>query len=378
MVTEGGADPAVVMAALSDEDVERALLDLERHLSATNAWFHAAVGEFSSRKIAEREYVLSPRQWLRRFCRMSGARAARVIRTATQLPHMPEVRKHATEGDIGPEALARIAAARHSHPTEFTLHEPVFAEIATYLTPSNLRIAIRHWTQQVEFGPQDVPPTRRRERRRLSMSQTFEGMWHVQGLLDAESGHVMSAALRAIADPGNLDGGDTRTHVQRMADAAVEVSRFWLDHSESAVTSGGERPHITVTISYEQLTRSRTDLPEIDGTPVTTETIRRLACDAGIVRMILDGDGQPLDVGRRVRTVTPAIRRALEHRDGGCRWSGCDAPASWCDAHHVVHWADGGVTSVDNMMLLCRNHHTATHEGRRPRRRPLSEDPPEP
>ena len=378
MVTKGGSDPAVVMASLSDEDVERALLELERHLSATNAWFHAAVGEFSRRKIAEREYVLSPRQWLRRFCRMSGARAARVIRTATQLPHMPEVHKHATEGDIGPEALARIAAARHSHPDEFALHEPVFAEIATYLTPSDLRIAIRHWSQQVELGPQDGPPKRRRDRRRLSMSQTFEGMWHLQGLLDAESGHVMSTALRAIADPGNVLDADARTHLQRMADAAVEVSRFWLDHSASAVTSGGEKPHITVTVSYEQLTRSRSDLPEIDGTPVATETIRRLACDAGIVRMVLDGDSQPLDVGRRVRTVTPAIRRAIEHRDGGCRWDGCDAPMSWCDAHHVVHWADGGVTSADNMILLCRLHHTATHEGRRPRRRPLSGEPPEP
>ncbi len=378
MVTERGADPTAVMASLSDEDVERALLDLERHLSATNAWFHAAVGEFSRREIAQREYVLSPRQWLRRFCRMSANQAARIIRTATHLRHMPEVHKHAMAGDIGPEALAQIASARHRHPDDFALHEPVFAEIATYLTPSDLRVAIRHWSQQVELGSPDIPAERRRDKRRVSMSQTFEGMWHVEGLLDAESGHVVSTALRAIADPGNIDTDDSRTHPQRMADAVVDVSRFWLDHNESALTSAGEKPHITVTVSYEHLTRSRSDLPEIDGVPVTAETIRRLACDAGIVRMIIDGESQPLDVGRRMRTVTPAIRRALEQRDGGCRWFGCDAPMSWCDAHHVVHWADGGVTSVDNMMLLCRSHHTATHDGRRPRRRLLSDEPPDP
>ncbi len=153
---------------------------------------------------------------------------------------------------------------------------------------------------------------------------------------------------------------------QSNADALTDICRFWLDHSEDTSTSGAERPHITVTVPYATLTGTEQRLCEIDGAAVSPEAIRRLACDAGIVRIVTDGESQPLDVGRRVRTVTPAIRRALELRDGGCAWAGCSAPASWCDAHHITHWADGGVTALINLILLCRRHHVAIHNGKHP------------
>ena len=73
-----------------------------------------------------------------------------------------------------------------------------------------------------------------------------------------------------------------------------------------------------------------------------------------------------IDVGRRVCTVTPAIRRALELRDGGCTWAGRTAPTSWCDAHHIIHWADGGIPALINLILLCRKHHTAVYNGNYP------------
>jgi hypothetical protein len=79
--------------------------------------------------------------------------------------------------------------------------------------------------------------------------------------------------------------------------------------------------------------------------PITPETARRLACDAGVVRVITGPDGLPLDVGRAQRTATAAIRRAVEVRDGHCVFARCDAPPEWCDVHHVVHWAFGGPTS---------------------------------
>ena len=78
--------------------------------------------------------------------------------------------------------------------------------------------------------------------------------------------------------------------------------------------------------------------------------------------MVLGSAFQPLDVGRAQRLVTPTIRRALIVRDGGCRFPGCDRPATWCDAHHLKHWADGGDTSLPNMILLCRRHHVLVHE----------------
>jgi hypothetical protein len=89
---------------------------------------------------------------------------------------------------------------------------------------------------------------------------------------------------------------------------------------------------------------------------------RRLACDAAVLRVVLAAGSQPLDVGRRTAVVPPAIRRAVIVRDRPCRFPGCDRPQSWCDAHHVVQWADGGPTSLANLLLLCRRHHRTVHE----------------
>ena len=97
-----------------------------------------------------------------------------------------------------------------------------------------------------------------------------------------------------------------------------------------------------------------------DGTRVSAETSRRLGCDGSLVRIAQKPDGSVLDVGRKTRTIPPALRRALEVRDQGCRFPGCGS--RFTDAHHVRHWADGGETSLDNCLLLCRHHHRLVHE----------------
>jgi hypothetical protein len=94
---------------------------------------------------------------------------------------------------------------------------------------------------------------------------------------------------------------------------------------------------------------------------VSAETSRRISCDASVVLMRYGSDGAVLDVGRKTRTVPPSIRRALQARDRSCRFPGCTARR--CDAHHVEHWMDGGATSLDNLVHLCRRHHRAVHEG---------------
>jgi hypothetical protein len=99
-----------------------------------------------------------------------------------------------------------------------------------------------------------------------------------------------------------------------------------------------------------------------DGTRVSGETSRRLSCDAGVVRVKRGVDGTVLDVGRRRRTVGPGLRRALEVRDGGCRFPGCGL--RFTEAHHLKHWGEGGETKLENLVLLCRHHHRLVHEGR--------------
>jgi len=96
---------------------------------------------------------------------------------------------------------------------------------------------------------------------------------------------------------------------------------------------------------------------------IPADHARLVACDAAVSRIVVGAVSEPLDVERRTRTIPPALRRALVVRDQGCRWAGCDRPADWCDGHHLVHWADGGHTRLDNLILLCRRHHRAAHTG---------------
>ena len=110
------------------------------------------------------------------------------------------------------------------------------------------------------------------------------------------------------------------------------------------------------------------DVPESSGASfehggnVAVETARRLGCDGALVGVVKGDKGEPLAVGRRTRAVPPAIRRALRVRDGGCRFPGCDR-SRYTHAHHIRHWADGGETSLDNLVTLCSRHHRLVHEG---------------
>ena len=125
---------------------------------------------------------------------------------------------------------------------------------------------------------------------------------------------------------------------------------------------GWGETHVTVTIDWETLRGAGTATLG-SGVPVTAETARRLACDATLIPAVLGGAGEPLDLGRAARLVSTAQRRALVLRDHGCRFPGCDRPLQWTDAHHLVPWANDDPTNLDNLVSLCRWHHSAVHEG---------------
>jgi HNH endonuclease len=149
----------------------------------------------------------------------------------------------------------------------------------------------------------------------------------------------------------------------------------------------GERPHVTVMVGVDSLGGDRYVIERgaLPGTcemdhvgPVSPSTARRLACDASLMRVVMSGRSEPLDVGRRTPIVPPAMRRAVIVRDRACRFPGCDRPQAWCDAHHVTHWADGGATALPNLLLLCRRHHRMVHDGFRlemPEGRPVFRRP---
>jgi hypothetical protein len=146
---------------------------------------------------------------------------------------------------------------------------------------------------------------------------------------------------------------------ERRADALVLMADALL--AGEANGRGGDRHQVLVHVDTAAL-RDGAGEPELaDGTPIAAETARRLACDAAIVPL-LERAGRPLSVGRKTRSIPPALRRALQSRDRGCRFPGCTSTCS-VDAHHIEHWANGGQTSLENLVELCRHHHRLLHEG---------------
>ncbi|MBP2340455.1 hypothetical protein JOF41_006633 [Saccharothrix coeruleofusca] len=184
------------------------------------------------------------------------------------------------------------------------------------------------------------------------------GRLELWGELTAETGARLTAALDPLARPG---AEDTRSRAERQGQALADLIDL---RGEALPTRAGQRPHLSVTLDYQTL-RTGTGTARLDGGGhLTAAQARRLACDAVVIPAVLGGRSEVLDLGRARRTVSLAQRRALHARDRGCAFPGCGRPARWCDAHHVRHWADGGPTDLDNLVLLCRRHHSEVHHHR--------------
>ena len=210
--------------------------------------------------------------------------------------------------------------------------------------------------------------------RHLSTSVDDDGMVVIRGRLTPELGAVVQRALEAAADrlfreaqgePTAQRLAEEVTPAQRRADALGLLAEAALA-SDLDRGCAGDRYQVVLHVEALTALASGDGLAgtmELDhgALHVSAETSRRLSCDAAVVPMQHDADGAVLSVGRKTRTVPSSIRRALQARDRSCRFPGCTARR--CDAHHVEHWIDGGVTSFDNLVLLCRRHHRAVHEG---------------
>jgi len=196
----------------------------------------------------------------------------------------------------------------------------------------------------------------------LRLSPQGNGMVAVSGQLDPEAGAVLTAALDPLSAPRPQEGGgrDLRPADRRRAEALIEVCR-------RAAAAGGAAPATTkaqvmVLIDYDMLAGGvRGAGTTLAGEVLSPATVRQLGCDASIIPMVLGGAGQPLDVGRTRRLVTPGLLAALWVRDKGCTFPDCARPPQWCDGHHVRHWVNGGQTALTNLTLLCAYHHSYVH-----------------
>ena len=179
-----------------------------------------------------------------------------------------------------------------------------------------------------------------------------------RGKIDQEAGAKLAALMSPLAKPTSAK--DARTTEERQGDAFVEIIEL-ASSSEKLPEEGGERPHLALTMSLKDFQEQR-GTADVEGMgPLAASAVRRIACDAKVLRLVLGAKSEPLDIGRATRTIPNQIRRALIVRDKGCAFPGCQRRPRQCHAHHVVHWAEGGPTSLDNLVLLCGHHHRLIH-----------------
>jgi len=365
------------VSRLPDARVEEDFGELQAAVEALEAERLRRLAEIDRRRSFERDGYLSAAAWLAGRFRVAWNDARRGVALARGLDRMPRVRRAFHDGAISLSAVRVLGEAQQAEPEGFQVSERFLTDAASRHSIGDLRRVVVHWRHVVErerSGAEGLDAALR-ARRRLHTSVTLDGMVRLDGDLDPETGETVLTAMRAVLDAETRTehAPDDRAPAQRRADALGEVCRRWLDRTDRPEVAG-ERPHLTVTVPVEALAGIGTsDAPQRAGDrggapsldhvgPIDAATMHRLACDASVTRVVLGPRSEPLDVGRRTAVVPPALRRAVVVRDRRCRFPGCDRPPPWCDAHHVAHWVDGGATSVDNLVLLCRRHHRLTHE----------------
>jgi hypothetical protein len=344
--------PAELAAELKGIRHGQDLLELE--FSETAALF-ARTEEY------DEQGSVSPIDWIRHHCRMSSGAVWNSLAVGEHFDELPRSIEAVESAEIGYAHLALIARTAESiqgSSTAAAFEEAGLLEKAREYSVGRLWHFCHHMRHATDPEGFAAEQNRATEARYLKMSTSEDGSLMLEGWLDSVGGAVVRSALEPLAQPHG--DRDERGREHRNGDALVEV----CGHAQDAGVLP-QRPHLQVTASLDTL-RGLAGAPAGDmeySVPVSAATVQRLACDGTITRVVLAPESVVIDVGRARRVVAGAMRRALNARDGHCKWPRCDRPASWSDAHHVVHWTNGGETDLANMILLCHRHHWMAHEG---------------
>ena len=313
--------------------------------------------------------------WFAAKLNMSRRESSGMLHQAQAVAGRAGVREAALTGGISPDQAKAIDKTLGQLPTSLSVEQQAHAEqvmldMAAKAPAAELERAVDQVLAVV--APVDAAEQtglrlqRQAERARLNRKLWFaddaRGSILFGGQLPAVEGQLFIAQVGAFMESARRRAADNRldaelTLEQRRADALVAL----LDanaRAKAAPTTGGDRPRVVVTISQTDLKRELLHAGRlVDGQSISDGDLRRLACDAEILPVVLGGASEVLDVGRANRLVTPSIRAALNIRDQGCSFPRCDVPATSCEAHHIRPWMAGGPTALDNLVLLCRGHH---------------------
>ena len=380
------------VAALDRLGDEIALLSA--HLDAATARLLDLIRQFDARGGWNTGFR-SCAAWLSWRVGLALGAARERVRVARALGTLPLLAQALARGELSyakVRALTRVATPE----TEARL-----LGVGRAGTAAHVERIVRGW-RRVDRRAEARESALRHARRGLRVYQDEDGMVVVRGRLEPEVGallmQALAAAREALYQRARVPDGDAgRGHIsaemaslaQRQADALVLLAETALHHGLDP-GAPGERYQVVVHVDAPALTDPEQPGQSVleDGAHVSAETSQRLACDASRVVMRHDAEGRVVEIGARTRTIPPALRRALHHRDRGCRFPSCGV--RFGQGHHLQHWAQGGPTTLSNLALLCRRHHRAVHEEgfqvargpdgelrfKRPDGRPLPDVPP--
>src|SRR6202789_1414154 len=330
-------------ASISLAELEAQITELAGHLNAANYRWLTLIGQFDRRNGWADGKLPSCAHWLNFKCGLNLGAARERIRVAHALTGLPKIAASMARGELSyskVRALTRVAC-------ETT--EESFLMIALHGAAHHVERLVRGYRRA-----QDAEELSREAQQHTHRSVRYgfaeDGSLILKARLPALAGalliEALDAALERVPDheiSAEREEECTLSFEHRRADALAAVAESYLAASDTASHTAGRC--------------------EIENGPaLPAETVRRLTCDASLLHLLQNEHGEPLDVGRKTRSIPPAIRRALNSRDGGCRFPGC-THQRYLDAHHIEHWADGGDTKLSNLVTLCRFHHRLVHEG---------------
>jgi len=355
-------------------EIESEITELAAHIHAATFRLLELVREFDEREGWGGPGLKSCAHWLNWKVGISLGAAREKVRVAHALKDLPQISDAFRRGTVSfskVRAMTRVATPEN---------EEYLMMIARHGTATHVERLVRQFrtVKRIEALEHE---NQRHALRELNWFIDDDGSYVFRARLPPEQGERVARAIEAACDENdselkNVPAG-TSEHpetepqsepvAQRRADALERLADAFFGKSGGAGSSavnGGDRCTINLHTTPDTLAAvGETAEAELEsGARIAAETSRRLACDCGVVHWHEDEDGSALNVGRKTRSIPPAIRRALQRRDRGCRFPGCSAH-KYVDAHHIIHWADGGETKMDNLVLMCRHHHRLVHEG---------------
>lgn len=353
---DGGCGPSIE-AAVPLRELAARITELAGHLNAANAQWLALIAEFDRRAGWSDGATKSCAHWLNWKCGIGLGAAREKLRVAHALEQLPRVRAEMARGALSyskVRAITRVADASS---------EAALLDIALHSTATHVENVVRQFRRASEAAEM-TREARQFAARRVSWLHDDDGSLVMTVRLPAEAGALLARAIERAVEDGENVPAETRVPVgMRRADALARIAESFLAQGLAAM-NGGDRHQVVLHVDVAALQGSgdAACCGIEHGPAIPAETARRLACDSSLVTIIENSRGEPLDVGRKTRTVPPALRRALRSRDRGCRFPGCPHTI-YVDAHHIRHWACGGETRLSNLVTLCRFHHRAVHEG---------------